>query len=239
MTILGDNRLNHCALGPETLENCPGRTVQSTTQWGNKTTRKDFTDEAFHAYLEDLFIDLLEKGVDGLSMDFERKEPFFPDGTPQQERFDACTAFVKRIRKLSDQPLLARVSHESKTGEHNGQDPVAWIAAGLLDYVVPATHNHNPDPLDWRFDRFVAAASKSPRPCKVVPQIWPTFRSWGERSGNLHSPEAVLARVREQQTFGSDGAYFFNFCCAEDGKDNSTNIMTTYADMFSQLPATS
>ena len=76
-----------------------------------------------------------------------------------------------------------------------------------------ATHNHEPEPLDWPFDRFVEAARNSPRPCRVCPQIWPTGQAWTEEAGSKHPPESVLKRVRQILEQGADGIYFFNFCC--------------------------
>jgi len=92
------------------------------------------------------------------------------------------------------------------------------MAEGLIDMVVPATHNHEPDSLDWPFDRFVKAAKRSPRRCLVAPQIWPTGASWGGGDNVRHSAKAVLRRAQEIVEAGADGAYFFNFM-----PDNWTN----------------
>jgi hypothetical protein len=87
------------------------------------------------------------------------------------------------------------------------------MAEGLVDVVVPATHNHEPEPLDWPFDRFVEAARSSPRPCRVWPQIWPTGQAWTEEAGNRHPPAAVLKRAQQILEQDAGGVYFFNFCC--------------------------
>ena len=71
--------------------------------------------------LLELLEDLPAKGVDGISLDFERKAPFFPDGTPQAERFDACTAFVRQARTLTDKPILARVACRPEKGQPHGR----------------------------------------------------------------------------------------------------------------------
>lgn len=205
--VTGCVRLNHDGGGWRSLERCPGR-----AQTGNDE-RKDFRDEVFHKYLADVFEDLLEKGVDGLTLDFERKAPFFAPDVPQQERFDACRAFVERIRKLTGKPLAVRVCREREKGEAQGQDPEGWMRAGLIDAVIPATHNHEPDRLDWDFDRFIAAAVDSPRPCAVWPQIWPVPVAWKGRKGNVSSPEAVRTRGQDILKKGANGIYFFNFCC--------------------------
>jgi len=231
MLVFGNLRVNYAG-----LEVCPGRDVMATTRRGNKVPRKDFRDETFHAHLAVLYTDLLEKGVDGLGLDFERKAPFFPDDATQEERFTATTSFLRRIRELTEQPILARVSHEREFGEPNGQDPEAWVREGLIGLVVPATHDHNPDALDWRFDRFVEAASSSPRPCRVLPQIWPVPVPWKDRKGDLHPPEKVLNRARFFLEQGAHGAYFFNFCCAEDGDRSRTSILPNYVETFRQLP---
>jgi hypothetical protein len=175
--------------------------------------RKDFRDDAFQRYLLELFEDLLAKGVDGLSLDFERKAPFFPDAVPHAERFAACTRFLRAVRALTDKPVLARVAHQPKKGEPHGQQPLAWIADGLLDAVIPATHNHEPDPYDWVPAAFFAAATRSPRPCAVWPQLWPTPEPWNGGHNRPHSPDAVQRRVDALRAAGADGAYFFNFCC--------------------------
>lgn len=206
LKVFGCVRLNH-ALHTDRVADAPGRP--------GKPGRKDFRDEAFHEYLAELFEDLLAKGVDGITLDFERKAPFFPDDASHQERFAACTAFVERIRRLTDKPICARVSHQREKGEPQGQDTEAWLAAGLIDIIVPATHNHEPDALDWPIDRFVAAAATSPRPCLVLPQIWPTADPWGggKEFHTAHPPQAVSRRARQLVADGADGAYFFNFCC--------------------------
>lgn len=204
MRVFASLRLNHGALNTDRLLSCPGR---------NAGQKKDFRDPAFHAYLCELVEDVLAKGVDGISLDFERKAPFFPDEASGAERMQACERFLGRVRALTDKPILVRVSHESRGGAPQGQDPERWIHGGLVDVVVPATHNHQPDLLDWSFDRFLAAARRSPRPCAVWPQIWPTPAPWVEREGRLHTPEAILQRVRRVRAQGADGVYFFNFCC--------------------------
>ncbi len=201
----GNVRLNHACV-PRWLEGIPGASHAGDL-------RKDFRDDTFQAYLLELFEDLLAKGVDGLSLDFERKAPFFPDGVPQAERFAACTRFVRAVRVLTEKPLLARVAWQPEKGEPQGQQPLAWIAEGLLDAVVPATHNHEPDPFDWIPEAFFAAAKRSPRPCVVWPQLWPTPEPWNAGHNRRHSPEAVQRRSEALRAAGADGAYFFNFCC--------------------------
>lgn len=214
LKVYGNVRLNHY-LNPNRLADCPGE-VNFCSYNGIK---KDFRLWSFHQYLAELFEDLLEKGVDGISLDFERKAPFFPPGTPQLERDEACAWFLRRIRKLTDKPILVRVAYEADKGSEQGQDPVAWMAEGLVDAVIPATHNHEPESLDWPIDRFVEAARSSPRPCKVWPQVWPTGEEWTEESDNKHPPEAVLKRVRQLLDQGADGVYFFNYCCFYKGGD--------------------
>ena len=83
----------------------------------------------------------------------------------------------------------------------------------VLDAVVPATHNHEPDPLDWSFDAFLDAARSSPRPCQVWPQVWPTGIGWSEDAATRHPPEAIIRRTRDIIARGADGVYYFNFCC--------------------------
>lgn len=214
LKVYGNVRLNHY-LNPNRLADCPGEV--NFCSWNG--IKKDFRQWKFHEYLAELFEDLLEKGVDGLSLDFERKAPFFPPGAPQEERYQATKWFLRRIRKLTDKPILVRVAHEEEKGREQGQNPIAWMEEGLVDVVIPATHNHEPEPLDWPIDRFVEAARKSPRPCRIWPQIWPTGEDWTEDSGNKHLPEAVLKRVRQLLDQGADGVYFFNFCCFYKGGD--------------------
>ena len=215
LKVYGNVRLNHY-LNPNRLADCPGE-VNFCSYNGIK---KDFRLWTFHQYLAELFEDLLEKGVDGISLDFERKAPFFPPGAPQEERYEACVWFLRRIRKLTDKPIIVRVAYEQEKGSAQGQDPVAWMAEGLVDVVVPATHNHEPESLDWSFDRFVEAAQKSPRPCQVWPQIWPTGTGWTDQTDNRHPPDAVLKRAQQILEQGADGVYFFNFCCfyQDDGQ---------------------
>jgi len=210
MKVFGNVRLNHTGRDASYLLNCPGRNAEG---------KKDFRDPVFHDYLCEVFEDLLAKGVDGISLDFERKAPFFPEATPRQERFAACLEFLKKIRALTALPVLARVCHDAAKGEPHGQQPEQWIEQGLVDIIVPATHNHEPDHLDWGFDRFLRAAEKSPNGCRVWPQIWPSHAGWGDRMNNLHSNEAVIRRVREIQSTGAHGVYFFNFCCFGSGSE--------------------
>ena len=212
LKVYGNVRLNHY-LNPNRLADCPGE-VNFCSYNGIK---KDFRSWTFHQYLADLFEDILAKGVDGISLDFERKAPFFPEGAPQGQRYEACLWFLRRIRELTDKPIIARVACDAEKGNPQGQDPCTWMAEGLLDAVVPATHNHEPETLDWTFQRFLDAASKSPRPCQVWPQIWPTGKDWTEETARRHPPDAVLQRAEEILALGADGVYFFNFCCFYDG----------------------
>lgn len=208
MKVYGCVRLNHC-LHPERIVAIPG----AVNFCHYNSIKKDFRLWAFHQYLAELFEDLLAKGVDGITLDFERKAPFFPPGAPQQEKDEACAYFLRRIRKLTDKPIAVRVAHEKEKGRAQGQDPFAWMAEGLVDVVIPATHNHEPDPLDWGVDEFLAAAAKSPRPCRVWPQIWPTGAAWVGGTEPGHAPEAVIRRTRDIVAAGADGVYYFNFCC--------------------------
>ncbi len=181
-------RLNH-ANSPAYMHEVPGPDHYNGM-------RKDFRNREFQRYLLDIYEDLTGRGLDGLTLDFERKAPFFPDSTPKKERFGACTALVRSVR---------------------GQEPIKWMQEGLLDAVIPATHNHEPDGLDWDIERFVEGACRSPRPCRIWPQIWPTVKSWthpgfpDDTPGRWHSPDAVLERVHRLIEMGADGVYFFNF----------------------------
>ncbi len=207
MKVYGNVRLNH-ANATVMLAGVPGR------QFGQSGNRRvDFRDEAFHTYLVELFEDLLAKGADGLSLDFERKAPFFPDDTPQEERFEACRIFLRRVRALTDKPVVARVAYDSAKGAPQGQDPEGWLREGLLDAVIPATHNHEPEDLAWGFARFVKAAAESPRPCAVWPQIWPTPESWCNPVPPRFTPAQFVARSRNIFAAGGTGVYFFNYCC--------------------------
>jgi len=215
LRVFGNVRLNHACV-PSWIEGVPGANHAGGV-------RKDFRDERFHAYLLELYEDLLAKGVDGISLDFERKAPFFPDGVPQSERFAACTRFLRAVRTLTDKPLIARVAYQPGKGEPQGQQPLAWLAEGLLDAVVPATHNHEPDPFDWFPKAFFDAAKRSPRPCAVWPQLWPTPEPWNAGHNRRHAPEAVQQRCDALKDAGADGAYFFNFCCYGALESNSQN----------------
>jgi len=203
LKVFGNIRLNHW-LNPDKLLSCPGR---------NANGKKDFRDPEFHTYLAEIVEDLTEKGVDAISLDFERKAPFFPEEATGPERIEACIRFLERVRPLTSLPVIARVCHDADKGRLQGQSPENWMRDGLVDVVVPATHNHEPDPLDWSFERFLEAASQSPRPCKVWPQIWPTNAHWSQKSECHHSPMAVQDRVEEIRRTGAHGVYFFNFCC--------------------------
>lgn len=205
LRVFGNVRLNHACV-PRWIEGVPGTSHAAGL-------RKDFRDDAFHAYLLGLFEDLLAKGVDGLSLDFERKAPFFPDGVAQAERFAACTRFVRTARALTDKPLIARVAYQPEKGEPQGQQPLAWIVEGLLDAVIPATHNHEPDPYDWIPATFFAASRRSPRPCAVWPQLWPTPEPWNAGHNRRHAPDAVQQRCDALRAARADGTYLFNFCC--------------------------
>jgi len=226
MKVFGCVRLNHC-VDPSRLANSPGEV--NFAHYG--TLRKDFRLESFQKYLAEVFEDLLAKGVDGITLDFERKAPFFPPDTPQDEKFEATWRFLNRIRTLTSKPVAARVAFESQKGEAQGQQPLRWIAEGLIDIVIPATHNHEPDSLDWQFDEFVAAASSSSRGCRVWPQIWPTGETWvHEKAG--WPPERIVERAGQIIRDGADGAYFFNFCCYDE---HNQLLPSHYQKMFQSL----
>ncbi len=202
LRVFGNIRLNHGALNTERLLSCPGRNV------GNK---KDFRDSVFHAYLCELVEDLLVKGVDGVSLDFERKAPFFPDEAPLEQRRQSCLDFIRHVRALSEMPIIVRVCHDRKKGELQGQAPELWLSEGLVDMIVPATHNHEPDALDWFPRDLVEAAAKSLHPCMVCPQIWPTSEPWNNGKNTRHTPARVRERVDSLRRTSADGVYFFNF----------------------------
>ncbi len=202
LRVFGNIRLNHGALNTERLLSCPGR---------NARNKKDFRDPVFHAYLCELVEDVLAKGVDGITLDFERKAPFFPEEAPMEERRQSCLAFLRRVRSLTPQPIIVRVCYQRNKGEPQGQAPAQWLAEGLVDMVVPATHNHEPDAMDWFPQDIVDAATESLRPCAVCPQIWPTSDPWNNGNNRRHKPADVRRRVNNLRAMRADGAYFFNF----------------------------
>lgn len=211
LRVFGNVRLNH-KLNPNHLASCPGANFSD-----GRHTKKDFRSEEFHAYLAELFEDLLEKGVDGMSLDFERKAEFFPPDVSERERRDASVSFLRRIRRLTTKPVAVRVAYERSKGIRQGQDPFGWLAEGLVDAVIPATHNHESDALDWGFADFLEAARLSPRPCQVWPQIWPTVGKWaGVNEATRHPARAVANRCRQILADGAQGVYYFNFCCFHD-----------------------
>lgn len=210
LTIFAGVRLNH-ANDPAHMAEVPGPAHANGM-------RKDFRSEAFQNYLLRIYESLLERGLDGLTLDFERKAPFFPPDTPPDERFDACRSFVRKVRALdATVRLAARVAHDPEKGGAQGQAPLQWLREGLLDAVIPATHNHEPDDLSWGIAPYVEAVRASPRPCKLWPQIWPTAERWTHPGGpdddpeRWHTPEAALARVDDLRAQGADGVYFFNW----------------------------
>ncbi|MHC4873824.1 MAG: hypothetical protein ACYTFY_18410 [Planctomycetota bacterium] len=209
MPVFGNIRLNHTGRTIEFYETLPGKMADND--------KKDFRDQEFQSYLCEVYEDLLAKGIDALSLDFERKAPFFPDSAPEKERTEACKSFLRKIRNLSDKPVIARVAYEREKGIKQGQLPEEWLAEGLIDIVIPATHNHEADPLDWKFDRFLEAAAKAPHNCQVWPQIWPTYGQWGKKGGDfIHKVEDIEKRIFDIKEAGADGVYFFNFHCLKN-----------------------
>ena len=213
LKVYANMRLSHY-LNPERLATCPGPHFPSYAG-----IKKDFRSDTYQGYLIELIEDLLTKGVDGISLDFERKTPFFPPGVDDEEKAEACTRFLGKVRPLTSKPVIVRVARGEEDRKAEGQDPFAWISKGLVDVVIPATHNHEPDTLDWSFDDFLKAAKNSPRPCQIWPQIWPTALEWTEEFDTKHPPEAIIHRTQEIVATGADGAYYFNFCCYD--KDGS------------------
>lgn len=208
-------RLNHCTLSDRPWP-CPGRTFGQ----GNGT-RKDFSDPAFQDYLLALLDELAQRQPDALTLDFERKAPFFPPAVEARTRFEAADRFVGAARQLvdrhsqgRDQPLLlaARVAHDPALGEPQGQRPFHWMRQGWLDLVIPATHNHQPDALDWSAQAFIDARAHGPRPCLVLPQIWPSPGSYDNwTAAGRHGPDAVSRRAQQLLDQQADGIYLFNF----------------------------
>lgn len=227
MKVFGNMRLNHC-VDPQRLADCPG----PVNFCHYASIKKDFRQQAFHVYLAEVFEDILAKGVDGISLDFERKAPFFPPGTPREEKFDATWHFMQRIRALTDKPIAVRVAYEPDKGEAQGQQPLRWIEAGLVDVVIPATHNHEPDPLDWSFAAFRAAAARAPRPCAVWPQVWPTGGAWCDGESAGWPPQRIIERSRQLVDDGADGVYYFNFCCYDETR---RLLPPPFDDMFRRI----
>lgn len=219
LKVYGNLRLNQF-VNPDALSDCPGKSIV-----GKK--RKDFSDPEFQDYLLKLCEDIIEKGVDGLSLDFERQAPFFPKGTPQTKRISACIKFLQCVRELTNKPIIVRVSCQSEKGLPQGQDPEKWIDEDLVDIVIPATHNHEPNGLDWSFDRFLSAAQRSPSNCRIWPQIWPASSPWIQGDLELHSPQDIYHRVADVLAAGAHGVYFFNFCCF--------GSRSSYFEMFKSL----
>ncbi len=227
LQVFGNVRLNH-ANWSAMLDGVPGAGFGA-----GGGARKDFRDKAFHAYLLEICEDLLAKGVDALSLDFERKAPFFPADASEAERFDACRDFLRQVRRLSDRRVVVRVCHDDAKGRLQGQDPAGWLAEGLIDVVVPATHNHEPDRLDWDIERFVAAAA--PRSAAVWPQIWPTAEAWRQQDSVWTAPERLVTRGKQLLEAGAAGLYFFNFHNRWLG--SPATVRAGYDAMFTHLRA--
>lgn len=224
-------RLNHGQWQP--LQRVPGRFQPGRENAKGHGGKKDFRDEAFHRYLLEVLEDLLGHGVDGIVLDFERKAPFFPPDAPIGERQESCLHFLRQVRRLTDRAVAVRVAHDGAIGPTQGQDPQAWLAEGLLDAIVPAVHNHEPDLLDWPVDRFHAAARQSPRSTRIWPQLWPTPGQWKDYPAVRHGDDALTERAKRLLDDGADGVYFFNFCCNWPGPRANVD----YTPMFRSIKA--
>jgi len=192
-------------------------------------------------------IDRYQNEMDGIELDFNRVQVFFPYGKAER-RAHVMTDLVARVRRHLDQVglkngrqyyLFARVPPTPKNCRWAGLDVPTWTERQLVDVLIPAqlmTLAH-----DMPVDAFVQMAQ--PHGVKVYPALYPRTQ-WGwPLSGTspptryhgavtrLATPELFRGAAANYWRMGASGFQLFNFRTSEvPFTDRLYRIMRDLAD---------
>ncbi|MCK5803043.1 MAG: hypothetical protein KAI66_09435 [Lentisphaeria bacterium] len=146
-----------------------------------------------------MFREALTMGGENLSIDFNRY-PFVAK-TP-----DEVFHFLTKTRKLTDElssperkiEILVRFPIPGSKGEEGNYRPADWVAAQLVDYLVPKDHGGHDPYFDIK--RYVAMVKGTT--VKLLPCI-------EGGNGSMAFPGEQLRRVAQLYRDGADGIYIY------------------------------
>lgn len=129
---------------------------------GNPSPLLSFSYPGVRAHVVEMFREMTAYGIDGVCLLYNRRHPIVEyeppliDGFREQHGTDprgldpadpawlryragVLTAFMRELRAALDLPITAVVMSGEAENLANGLDPQAWLAAGLVDTLVPFT----------------------------------------------------------------------------------------------------
>ena len=195
----------------------------------------DYSHPEVRQYRLDIIFEVIERNqdiIDGMELDFNRVQVFFPKGKAQ-ERAHLMTDLVARVRarldevaERQDRPLylFVRVPPTLRNCRWSGLEVEKWMKARLVDVVIPAqlmTLSH-----DMPIDEFVAVAA--PSGVKVYPAIYPRSgyhwpfvqnpspKAYAGGPDRRHSMELVRGAIANYWHMGATGFEMYNYGCVDD-----------------------
>ncbi|HEX7008781.1 MAG TPA: hypothetical protein VF184_02295 [Phycisphaeraceae bacterium] len=201
--------------------------ILSDEHYGNLL---DFSHEEVRNYRLGVIFEVIDRYqdiMDGIELDFNRVQVFFPRGTAQ-ERAHLMTDLVAKVRQRLDQAqqdngrpyyLLVRIPPSLRNCRWAGLDIPTWVQQGLVDVLIPAqlmTLAH-----DMPVDEFVALAE--PAGCKVYPALYPrtswrwplshnpSAADYAQRAQRQVTPALVRGAAANYWHMGASGFELFNF----------------------------
>lgn len=193
------------------------RFLSRNRQWWLKEFAGGF-DYSF-PQVRDWLFDIMKQFVtrfaaDGMEFNFMRSPYVFPTNESKRKQ-PILTDFMRRVRAMIDQHAAARgaplilgawTPQSLDECHHLGLDVPAWIAEGLLDYVVPG--DFGSADMNMPLDEFARVTRDSS--CYLYPAIHP-------RPSRRHHPRTLLSRpahraaARNYYAQGADGVAMFNY----------------------------
>ncbi|MCK5801801.1 MAG: hypothetical protein KAI66_03165 [Lentisphaeria bacterium] len=190
----------------------------------------DYSRPEVRAYRRDILFEIIERYqdvMDGLELDFNRVQIFFPPGTAQA-RAHLMTELVEQVRqRLTDigaangrsYSLFVRVPPALKNCRWSGLEVEAWMKRRLVDVVIPSqlmTLAHC-----MPMDEFVSIGAASG--CRVYASIYPrtqymwpfvtspSAKTYSGGAGRSASVELIRGAAANYWQMGVDGFQLFNF----------------------------
>lgn len=179
--------------------------------WGNQHLL-DFKHPTVRDYrLAQAFEAIDRYGAQGFELDWTRHYTFFKPGEEQPE---LLTAMVEAVRRRLDAhgtgaerpPLIVRVPASIAISEQIGLDVRAWVARGLIDYLVPSSMNRYIT-LDMPVDEWVVFAAGT------GVEVHPSPDSAAPRGNGQATPAMYRAAAINYYAMGAHGFYLFNLFC--------------------------
>jgi len=185
---------------------------------GIPSARMDFRHTAVRDFKLNIIRELLQRGIDGISIDFCVYPPFFSD--PEKDGH-WMTEFLRDVRAALDEEgkrtgryieLIVRV--DSMKAEEQGLDWRGWIREGLLDYIIPSV-TVIAECWDVPNEEFVKTCEGTK--CRVLTCVRPFVSNLVDTDPNPEDAKSGISRENTDQKLTKEAIYAKAFLGLKNG----------------------